>query len=289
MVWTEFDTTTASSPLTSPWAERDVYVPDYDLLERLLEIPLRHGSVHRTGLPAKAVDVWIAHELRRSGFGEDEVWPRRSVPRVLPREAALLVDGLPSKLRTEVAERLRENKIPRVGSVDARVLGKAYEKQVDVVVSQWARGPEVLISTKRMSSSLSNNAFNRIEESYGDAHNLRGRYPLAAIGYVLLVRSTALQRAPVPAERLLDLVKKLGNDEQGYDATAVVVASWHGDDDNIDEGSKVKIEQSAVPEELGIDKFLSGIIHAVLERTPVDMHVAARELKTHRNLPLAES
>jgi hypothetical protein len=34
----------------------------------------------------------------------------------------------------------------------ANLLGKNYTKQVDVVVSAWETGPEVLISTKRMDS-----------------------------------------------------------------------------------------------------------------------------------------
>jgi hypothetical protein len=56
----------------------------------------------------------------------------------------------------------------------ANLLGKNYTKQVDVVVSAWETGPEVLISTKRMDSSFGNNAANRIEEPYGD---LRPRRP----------------------------------------------------------------------------------------------------------------
>ena len=60
-----------------------------------------------------------------------------------------------------------------VAPSDARILGKAYVKQVDVVVAQWARGPEVLVSTKSMVSSFRNNLPNRFEESYGDAKNLR--------------------------------------------------------------------------------------------------------------------
>jgi hypothetical protein len=55
----------------------------------------------------------------------------------------------------------------RVAPAEARVLGRAYVKQVDVLIAQWSRGPELLISTKSMVSSFRNNLPNRFEESYG--------------------------------------------------------------------------------------------------------------------------
>lgn len=48
-----------------------------------------------------------------------------------------------------------------VAPVDARVLGRAYEKQVDVVIARWDRGPELLISTKAQLSSFGKNLPNR--------------------------------------------------------------------------------------------------------------------------------
>ena len=73
----------------------------------------------------------------------------------------------------------------------ANILGKNYVKQVDVVISAWNTGPELMISTKRMDSSFGNNAANRVEESYGDAKNLRSRHPQAALGFVYSLSSTA--------------------------------------------------------------------------------------------------
>ena len=43
-----------------------------------------------------------------------------------------------------------------------------------------------------MDSSYGKNAPNRIEESYGDAKNLRLRHPLAALGFVFGLRSDIL-------------------------------------------------------------------------------------------------
>jgi hypothetical protein len=283
--WTQFDRL-CDVPLSSPWLHKRgvcTYNPDFELLKRLLEVPLQVGLMSNTGMPAKAVDVWIAHELRRAGFEPDEVWPRAGAPRVLPRELAILLSQLPRTLASEVRTRIEDGRVGGVAPSEPRILGKAYVKQVDVVVAQWARGPEILISSKRMGSSLTNNALNRIEESYGDAHNLRGRHPLAAIGYILVLRGKAIREAPGPARRLIDLVAKMAQEAEGYDATSVVIADW------ADEGTEVELDWTDVPELLQPGRFLEVIIDACLGRTPVDLHVKARELRDDISLPVREA
>jgi len=66
-------------------------------------------------------------------------------------------------------------------------------KQVDVVVSTWQRGPEVLISGKTQFSSYQKNKNNRYEEAVGEATNLRDRHPMAACGYAFLVRTNVFE------------------------------------------------------------------------------------------------
>ena len=75
------------------------YVPDHQLLEELIGIPVGEGRASEPGRLAKAIDAWVAHELRRCGFPPDEVWPRLQRPRVLPREVGLFLDGLPQRLQ----------------------------------------------------------------------------------------------------------------------------------------------------------------------------------------------
>lgn len=82
-----------------------------------------------------------------------------------------------------------DNVVMAVTPTDARVLGRAYDKQVDVVIARWDRGPELLVSTKTPVSSSGKNLANRFEETYGDAGNLRGRCPLAAVGVYVRTRS----------------------------------------------------------------------------------------------------
>lgn len=50
------------------------------------------------------------------------------------------------------------------------------------------------------SGSFGKNAPNRVEESYGDAKNLRLRHPQAALGFVFGLSASALVEEPGTAE-----------------------------------------------------------------------------------------
>ena len=271
-------------PATNPWqvdgGGARTYLPDYQLLETLLGIPVSEGRGSESGRFAKAIDAWVAYELRRCGFPGDEVWPRLSKPRVLPREVGLFVDALPRRLRDDVRGQLLRNK--KIAPSDARVLGRAYVKQVDVLVAQWSRGPELLVSTKSMVSSFRNNLPNRFEESYGDAKNLRGRFPLVAMGFLFVLRSTVLDEAGT-FERAIDMMRKLRAEPDVYDATCVILAEW-----DTHEFAGVRLRQDAVPADLGPEAFISTLVERVLERTPIGMHIEVRERLEHRELPLEE-
>ncbi len=281
-VFDSFEDTIRGRPDTNPWQihpDTNIvsYVPDHELLETLVSLPIGEGRGSESGRLAKAIDAWTASELRRCGFPPDEVWPRLTKPRVLPRELGLFIAKLPRRLREDVRAQLLRN--TQVARSDARVLGRAYVKQVDVVVAQWSRGPEVLVSTKSMVSSFRNNLPNRFEESYGDAKNLRGRYPLASMGFLFVLRSTILDERGT-FERAMDMLRKL-REPDGYDATCAVIEHWS---DAPFEG--VSVLQDPVPEDLRTDAFVATMVERVLERTPVDMHVEVRELREHRELPL---
>ncbi len=141
---------------------------DFRVLRRLLGVPLHLDAPSTTGVPALALDVWLSYELRRAGFDTNAVWPRAVEPRIMPSAIANLLEALPIKERQLIEHRLQRSMKGVAGS-SASVLGKHYMKQVDIVMSDWDTGPELLISTKRMDSSFGKNAANRVEESYGDA------------------------------------------------------------------------------------------------------------------------
>ena len=80
-----------------------------------------------------------------------------------------------------------------------------------------------MVSTKRMDSSFGKNAANRVEESYGDAKNLRLRHPQAALGFFYSLSALALETEADTAEWLIDLLIKLGREDDAYDAVALVL------------------------------------------------------------------
>ncbi|UKD11520.1 hypothetical protein L3V59_00050 [Burkholderia aenigmatica] len=264
----------------------------------------------------------MSYELRRAGFGSDQVWPRPVHPRILPAPVAALLDQLPNGIAASLRERVnREGAISGVTSSSASILGKNYFKQVDVIITDWATGPELLISTKRMDSSYGKNAPNRIEESYGDAKNLRLRHPLAALGFVFGLRSDILQKERKAADWLFDLLAKLGREDDAYHATCVVLmeysdiaaipdtgedrhaeglpepglASGEEEDAPVPEIDsdvdldianlpKVKILEDETPEELAPGRFLETMVARVLATTPVDIHEEARRRRASPEL-----
>jgi hypothetical protein len=170
--------------------------------------------------------------------------------------------------------------------VDAKVLGRAYEKQVDVCIARWDRGPELLISTKAQLSSFGKNLPNRFEEAYGDAGNLRARYPLAAVGFLFVQRDSVRRDEPEAYERTVDMMRKLRDigAGSGYTSTALVLVDW---DANADGGSRVRVVHDVVPEDIAVPQFLTTLVDRVLEVTPVQYHVRVRALRERRDVEVS--
>jgi hypothetical protein len=284
--FTPFDSALAAAPLSDPWAhsrgQAPVYAPDYSLAEALLSIPVAAGKGWASGALANGVDSWLAQELRRAGFGPDEVWPRATRPRIMPRDIAVLLEKLPRALSDDVRAKLMT--MPVVAPTDAKILGRAYEKQVDVAISRWDRGPELLLSTKTMVSSFGKNLSNRFEEAYGDAGNLRSRYPLAAVGFFFVQRDTILTQEPDAFEKTVDMMRKLRdlNGASGYTATGLALVSWS------DETSAVKLELDRVPDDVRPEQFMVKMVEQILSATSVTHHVEARNKYERREIPVLE-
>lgn len=302
---------------TNPWISSQDgalhFEPDYSTLAKLLGVPLYLKAGTQSGVPALALDVWLSYELRRAGFNLDQVWPRPNHPRILPAPISSLLTSLPRELRGQLAERVfNKDSISGVTSSSASILGKNYFKQVDVIITDWDTGPELLISTKRMDSSYGKNAPNRIEESYGDAKNLRLRHPLAALGFVFGLRSDILDLEPRTAKWLFDLLTKLGREDDAYHATCLVLMEYSDDDaaipnteetrpaanefESVDDAEDASVSASnstvdreieqlplvtiltgKIPEELSPSRFLTAMVNRVLSTTPVDVHEEARQ------------
>ena len=268
----------------TPWGDTR-YVPDIDLLRRLLTLPIRDRSAQTTGRTAKALDAWIAHELRRAGFSPNAVWPRSRKPRVLPEGLDVLEECLgdlgkqldifekgqggrlkPPELRNAIKRAV--GALP--GSANAFILGDFYAKQVDVGLSSWDRGPDILISTKTMLSAYGKNLKTRHEEAVGEVASLRRRHPRAAMGFAFLVRHDIDQFVGALAlvESILTRLRRPG---EMFDATMLLVGHW---DDNQKPVELVEISEPLA--DLNAGNFFATMISTVLERTPIGEHREAR-------------
>jgi hypothetical protein len=281
-----FDDILAAAVLSDPWlharGETPSYGPEYSLFESLLSIPVAANKAWTSGALANGVDSWLAYELRRSGFGTDEVWPRATRPRILSRDLAILLDKLPKSMADDIRVRLQS--MPSVAPTDAKILGRAYEKQVDVAISRWDRGPELLLSTKTQLSSFGKNLSNRFEEAYGDAGNLRSRYPLAAIGFFFVQRASILDDEPDAFEKTVDMMRKLRDlgGANGYTATGLALIDWTAEDPT------VRVQLDRVPEDIQPEQFMVEMIQQVLAATSVSQHVDARSKIERRDIPVVE-
>jgi hypothetical protein len=282
---------TASSPWRTPRNVADEapreYVPDYQVLHDLLAVPIGQGAAQsqQSGRVARSLDAYIAHELRRAGFSDSAVYPRPFQPRVLSpefRQVELVVQQVlkeladfeartgarlqPASLRAAIAKLARS--MP--GTSDTSILGRFYAKQVDVVVADWRRGPDILVSGKSQFSSYLNNKNNRYEEAIGEAQNLRDRYPMAAMGYAYIVRDNVFEGGAF--ELLRDLLMRLRKPDGPFDATVLLVAEW--DDTSLELG---RVEDPALS--LALPRFFEDLLNALMGYAPVDVHREVRARK----------
>lgn len=266
----------------SPWKNR-AYRPDTSRLGGLLSVCASSAGKWKPqegGDLGAALDLWVADELRRAGYESDAVWPRTEEPRVLPAAIASAMGKLSKADRMSSAmQRLRE----RAGASAPVVLGEFFAKKVDVLVADWDRGVEIMVSTKAMTGSFGNNMNNRWEEFTGDLRNMRGRFPLAVLGIVYLA-DVAILKEQTQFKRLLDMLRKLRMEtlpSRAYDSTALVLAKATG-------AGKAALKMNEVPADVAPAQFFERLLATAWERLPVSERATARELYGKVRLPTAE-
>lgn len=243
------------------WVDGRVGNLEWDLLEALLTKSNQDNDSSQSGGLAKALDLWVSEELRVAGFDDQAIWPRLHKPRVLDPEVMRFIDALDSKTAEACCEALS-----RYSGANANVLGSTYVKQVDVGMSSWMTGPEILISTKTMSSSFGKNLSNRFEEAYGDAKNLKGRHPLASSGFFFLIDSSIVDE-PKNFMKAITMLEKLQGERDAYDTACLLLFEKA-------QNGVVKIAESNanIPDTLSAEVFFQSIIDLTLRRAAPDSH-----------------
>lgn len=244
---------------------------DYRLLEKLLGVSVGNSDTPRSGLLAKCLDLWTSWEFLQAGFECETLWPRLDDPRVVDPGVLRAAELLGKRKET-----LADAVVKDAGRADVSVMGAVYEKQVDVGLASWPSGPELLVSTKTMSGSFGKNLANRFEEAYGDAKNLRERHPLAAHGFLFLVRSTVAAEGGA-YRRIIHMLKSLAREGDIYDAVGLIVADWsEGISDSVAVSDS---EQAGVPPELSAEHFFDRLIDIILARASLVRHAKVREIR----------
>ena len=249
------------------WDECGMPQLEYDLLDAIVKQSIADGDVENTrnGGLANGLDMWIAEELRAAGFQDEQPWPRLHQPRSLDPMLVKLAESAPQRIKDDIAKL-----VCKCGSSDANVQGAVYEKQVDVGISSWLTGPEILISTKTMTREYGKNLKNRFEEAYGDAVNLRKRYPLASMGFFFLLNVEVLEN-PADFTKAVTMLRKLQGEDGVYDASALLLADLSGG------GPVVSRENGRVPSSLSVPRFFEQIIDMTLVRGSMNSHRLAME------------
>lgn len=261
--WEARSTTASAQPF---WSKDGKPILDEALLEALLTKSSRDEDSARSGGLAKALDMWVAEELRVAGFDADAVWPRRVKPRVLDPAVLSFIGSLDARVAEPCCAAL-----PKYASSTASVLGSTYSKQVDVGLSSWLTGPEILISTKTMSSSFGKNLANRFEEAYGDAKNLKGRHPLATLGFFFLLNATIIDE-PRNLMKAITMLEKLALEVDAYDATCLLLFEQKKDGQ-----MKLHCLEGRIPDSLSARRFFEKMVKLTLLRSSPDSHSVARE------------
>jgi hypothetical protein len=160
-----------------------------------------------------------------------------------------------------------------------------------------------------MLSSYQKNLRNRFEEGYGDAKNLRGRHPLASLGFVFVVGSDI---PPNALEFAIDMLRKLTTEPDVYDCACLIVLDGVSgtpeepssderdvdeeptsvlslptvDDEDEDDGEDpveelgsvdVELLTENVPEDLSAERFFQTLIGEALNRMPVAVYPDVRQ------------
>jgi hypothetical protein len=294
----------AASQTSAGWTAEG-FRPDLNLLGRVLSLTdprdVRGGSV------ATGLDLWTAATLRQAGL--QHVVPRESEPFFTSRLASVALpafDAVDGALRdlSDVSEQLKadghvvEHGIVRrsVRTLAVRlralrqelerattsVLGESRRKQVDVFMADWDRGLELVVSTKTFAlatdiKEIVKNLPNRWEEFDGDLKNLRGRFPLAVIGALIVIPEASLHGA-LPA--FVDMMTKLTAPGRpwvnAYDRAAIIVADWPSQPGGETRILNDTLDSRQLPAELQPWAFFDALLTLLLERAPITEHRLAR-------------
>ena len=85
---------------------------------------------------------------------------------------------------------------------EATLFGSHKNKDADIVLSQYANGPQIIIGVRSQMSSVAKNLENYYEGIIGECISLHDRFPMATIGYVYLLPAEPIKPGRSESVRL---------------------------------------------------------------------------------------
>ncbi len=142
---------------------------------------------------------------------------------------------------------------------EATLFGSHKNKDTDIVISQYANGPQITIGIRSQMSSVGKNIETYYEGIIGECISIHDRFPMATVGYVYLLPKSPIKPGlteTIDLERAESLFKKITN---RYD--------WHSPTDKYEHFAFIKVDFDTDPptiidtcEELSINTFFDKLI-----------------------------
>lgn len=104
---------------------------------------------------------------------------------------------------------------------EATLFGSHKNKDADIVLSQYANGPQIIIGVRSQMSSVAKNLENYYEGIIGECISLHDRFPMATIGYVYLLPTEPIKLGlseTVKLDRAEELFEKITGRRDWRDA-----------------------------------------------------------------------
>lgn len=125
---------------------------------------------------------------------------------------------------------------------EATLFGSHKNKDADIVLSQYANGPQIVIGVRSQMSSVAKNLENYYEGVIGECISLHDRFPMATIGYVYLLPTEPIKPGLVE-EVNLDKAEKLFEKITGRN-------DWRDAHDKYEHFAFLKVDFTKDPPEL---------------------------------------
>ncbi len=149
---------------------------------------------------------------------------------------------------------------------EATIAGSHKNKKVDLALTSYTNGPQIIIGVRSQMSSVHKNLLTYYEEIIGDCISLHDRFPMAVIGYVYLLPTATIKPGQKSKKVDLDRAEKLYSliTDRG---------DWRGPKDKYEHFAFLKVDFTSDPPtvldtgaQLSIDSFFDKLCQTYSDR-----------------------